>query len=58
MDMKKILQKMAVVWLSMLTLVGFTKTKVVKMDKEERRNSAIQREIILDEFEFSAFHSN
>jgi hypothetical protein len=56
--MKRIIHKMAVVWLSMLTLMGITKSKMVKMDKDEKHNSTVQREIILDEFEFSAFHSN
>lgn len=56
--MKKILHKMAGVWLSMLTLMGFAKSKMIKMDKHENRNSTVQREVILDEFEFSAFHSN
>jgi hypothetical protein len=56
--MKKILHKMAVVWLSMLTLIGISKSKMGRIDKPENRNSTVQREVVLDEFEFSAFHSN
>jgi hypothetical protein len=58
--MKKVLQKFALVWISVLSLVGLSKAKDKdhKPTQENRNKVSRQRVVMLDEHEFSAFHSN
>lgn len=58
--MKKFLQKFALVWISVLSLVGLSKAKSrdQKPEQENRNKVSRQRVVMLDEHEFSAFHSN
>ncbi|MDX2046258.1 MAG: hypothetical protein SFU87_05700 [Chitinophagaceae bacterium] len=56
--MKRILHKMALVWISLLSIMGFSKTKLSKAEKDQAGKAPQQQEIMLDEYELSAFHSN
>ena len=56
--MKKMLHKMALVWISTLTLMGLVKAKEEKTENQEKRQNMQSHDVILDEFELSAFHSN
>jgi hypothetical protein len=54
--MKKMAQKMALLWIIVLSFMGSQKAKTVRM--EMGRHDQKPREILLDEYELSAFHSN
>ena len=58
--MKRVLQKFALVWISVLSLFGLAKAKVKdqKPEQENRNKVSRQRVVMLDEHEYSAFHSN
>jgi hypothetical protein len=56
--MKRIVQKLALVWISVLSLVGLAKTREPKLDQESRNKVSRHRVVMLDEHEFSAYHSN
>lgn len=56
--MKRIVQKIALVWISLLSLVGLTKAKENKPEQETRNKVSRHRVVMLDEHEFSAYHSN
>jgi len=57
--MKKMLHKMALVWISALTIMGLAKAKEEKKaENQEKRQNMQSHDVILDEFELSAFHSN
>jgi hypothetical protein len=55
--MKKILQKMAFLWIMLLSFMGSQKAKTMKMEIG-RSGESKAREIVLDEYEISAYHSN
>ena len=56
--MKRIVQKIALVWITFLSLVGLAKAKEPKLDQENRNKVSRQRVVMLDEHEYSAYHSN
>ncbi len=56
--MKRIVQKLALVWITLLSLVGLAKAKENKPEKETRNKVSRHRVVQLDEHEFSAYHSN
>ena len=56
--MKRIVQKLALVWISLLSLVGLAKAKEQRPEKETRNKLSRHRVVMLDEHEYSAFHSN
>ena len=56
--MKKIVQKLALVWISVLSLVGLAKAKDQKVEQETRNKVSRHRVVMLDEHEYSAYHSN
>jgi hypothetical protein len=56
--MKKIVQKLALVWISVLSLVGLAKAKDHKPHQENRNKVARHRVVMLDEHEYLAYHSN
>ena len=56
--MKKMVQKLALVWISLLSLVGLAKARDHKPHQENRNKVARQRVVMLDEHEYSAYHSN
>ena len=56
--MKKIVQKIALVWISVLSLVGLAKAKDQKIEQENRNKVSRHRVVMLDEHEYSAYHSN
>jgi hypothetical protein len=58
MAMKKMVQKLALLWISFLTLVGFSKSRLNSYEPEQRSKVSRHRVVILDEHEISAFHTN
>ena len=54
--MKKMIQKLALFWIMLLSFMGSQKAKTVRM--EMGRNGQKAHEVMLDEYELSAFHSN
>jgi|GEM_PF-1515929 len=56
--MKRIVQKIALVWISLLSLVGLLKAKENRPETETRNKVSRQRVVMLDEHEYSAYHSN
>ena len=56
--MKAIVQKLALVWITFLSLVGLAKAKEQRPEKETRNKVSRHRVVQLDEHEFSAYHSN
>jgi hypothetical protein len=54
--MKKLLQRIAILWIAVLGLVGIGKEKIAR--NEERNSKAPQQqEVKLDEFELASFHN-
>jgi hypothetical protein len=54
--MKKLIQKLAFFWIVLLSFMGSQKAKSIRM--EMGRNGQKAHEVMLDEYEISAFHSN
>ena len=56
--MKKLAHKLAILWMTLLSLTGFAKAKSNKAVPDHKNKIAGPRVILLDEFEISAYHSN
>jgi len=54
--MKKMVQKIALLWIMLLSFMGSQKARTIRMDMN--RNGQKAHEVLLDEYELSAFHSN
>ena len=54
--MKKMIQNLALLWIMLLSFMGSQKAKTIRM--EMNRNGQKAHEVMLDEYELSAFHSN
>jgi hypothetical protein len=54
--MKKMVQKIALLWIMLLSFMGSQKARTIRMDMN--RNGQKAHEVMLDEYELSAFHSN
>jgi hypothetical protein len=54
--MKKMIQKLALLWIMLLSFMGSQKAKTIRMDMG--KSGARAHEVMLDEYELSAFHSN
>lgn len=57
--MKKFVHKLAILWMSLLSITGLAKSKTTKPAANLNNNKvARQQVILLDEFELSAFHNS
>jgi hypothetical protein len=56
--MKKVVQKLALVWIAILSFIGLAKAKDQKPEQENRNKVSRHRVVMLDEHEYSAYHSN
>jgi len=56
--MKKVVQKIALVWFTVLSFMGLAKSKDQKPEQENRNKVSRHRVVMLDEHEYSAYHSN
>jgi hypothetical protein len=56
--MKKVVQKIALVWFTVLSFMGLAKSKDQKPQQENRNKVSRHRVVMLDEHEYSAYHSN
>lgn len=56
--MKKLVHKLAILWMTLLSVTGFARAKSNKVVPDQKNREARQRVILLDEFEISAYHSN
>ena len=56
--MKKFVRKLAILWMAIVSIIGFTKSRAAKPVSDLNEKIARQRLILLDEFELSAFHNS
>jgi hypothetical protein len=56
--MKKFVHKLAILWMSLLSITGLAKSKTTKPAANQNNKVARQQVILLDEFELSAFHNS
>jgi hypothetical protein len=53
--MKKHLQKLAIAWIAMLSIIGINKERLAR-NEEKSKAAPQQQEVMLDEFEISSYH--
>ncbi len=56
--MNKFVHKLAILWMSVLSIAGFAKSKTPKPVADHNNKVARQKVVLLDEFELSAFHNS
>ena len=56
--MKKFVRKLAILWMALIGIISFAKSKTTKPVAELNDKIARQRMVLLDEFEISAFHNS
>ncbi len=56
--MNKFVHKLAILWMSLLSITGLAKSKTTKPAADQNNKVARQQVILLDEFELSAFHNS
>ncbi len=54
--MKNLIQKIAIVWIAVLGIIGLAKEKAGR-NEEKGNTRQQQQEVMLDEYEISAFHN-
>jgi hypothetical protein len=55
--MKKYLQKLAIAWIAMLSIIGINKERLAR-NEEKSKAAPQQQEVMLDEFEISSYHGS
>ena len=55
--MKNLLQKIAIAWIAVLGIIGINKERLGRNDEKDEK-APQQKEVVLDEFEFTSFHSS
>jgi hypothetical protein len=55
--MKNILQKIAIMWIAAMGIMGIYKERQSRIDQKEK-SSPQQTEIMLDEFEIASYHNS
>ena len=59
MVMNKFVHKLAFLWMAFLSLTGFSKVKTNRPEQDSNKGKiSRQKVVLLDEFEFSAFHKS
>jgi hypothetical protein len=54
--MKKFFQRVAIAWIAVLGIIGIHKERLGRNEENEDK-APQQKEVVLDEFEFSSFHT-
>ena len=55
--MKNLLQKITIAWIAVLGIIGINKERLGRNEEKDKK-APQQQEVVLDEFEFTSFHSS
>lgn len=55
--MKNILQKIAIAWIAIMGIIAINKERLGRNDEKDTK-APQQKEVLLDEFEYSSFHNS
>ena len=55
--MKKLIQKVAIAWIALMGIIGINKERLGRNEEKDEK-APQQKEVVLDEFEFSSFHNS
>jgi hypothetical protein len=55
--MKNFLRKITIAWIAMLGIIGINKERLGRNDEKDTK-APQQKEVLLDEFEYTSFHNS